>query len=93
MPIVNIRIIEGASPEQKVRLVEGVTELLHQVLAKEPDRIYVVIDEVPFDNWGAGGVTVTQRREQGMLGLCGCGAHEPTDMAPAEQAQELSRSY
>lgn len=63
MPYVNIKITrEGATPEQKARLVKGVTGLLAEVLGKNPQTTVVVIDEVDTDNWGIGGETVTVRR-------------------------------
>ena len=66
MPYVNIKIIkEGASPEQKVALIEGVTILLADVLGKNPATTVVVIDEVDTDNWGIGGESVTARRKKG----------------------------
>lgn len=66
MPYVNIRITrEGATPDQKARLIEGVTKLLADVLGKNPQTTVVVIDEVETDNWGIGGETVTARRKVG----------------------------
>lgn len=66
MPYVNIRITrEGASPEQKARLIAGVTGLLAEVLGKNPATTVVVIDEVGTDDWGIGGETVTARRARG----------------------------
>lgn len=66
MPYVNIRITrEGATPEQKARLIEGVTHLLRDVLNKNPATTVVVIDEVDTDNWGIGGESVTVRRRRG----------------------------
>lgn len=66
MPYVNIRITrEGANPEQKAQLIEGVTALLRDVLGKNPQTTVVVIDEVDTDNWGIGGETVTRRRARG----------------------------
>ncbi|WP_306590612.1 4-oxalocrotonate tautomerase family protein [Geothrix sp. 21YS21S-4] len=66
MPYVNIRITrEGATVEQKARLIEGATRLLVDVLGKNPQTTVVVIDEVDTDNWGVGGETVTARRKQG----------------------------
>ena len=66
MPCVNIEITrEGATPEQKAKLIEGVTGLPADVLGKSPATKVVVIDEVDTDNWGIGGETVTQRRKQG----------------------------
>ncbi|MBK8573756.1 MAG: 4-oxalocrotonate tautomerase family protein [Holophagaceae bacterium] len=66
MPYVNIRITrEGATPEQKARLIQGATQLLVDVLGKNPQTTVVIIDEVDTDNWGIGGETVTARRQQG----------------------------
>lgn len=66
MPYVNIKITnEGASAEQKAELIKGVTNLLADVLGKNPQTTVVVIEEVSTDNWGIGGETVTQRRKQG----------------------------
>lgn len=66
MPYVNIRITkEGASSEQKSALIKGVTQLLVDVLGKNPATTVVVIDEVDTDNWGIGGESVTVRRKQG----------------------------
>jgi 4-oxalocrotonate tautomerase len=63
MPYVNIRLTEeGATPAQKAQLIAGVTELLVDVLGKNPATTIVVIDEVPTDNWGIAGETVTVRR-------------------------------
>jgi 4-oxalocrotonate tautomerase len=66
MPYVNIQITrEGATPEQKEKLIEGVTRLLQYVLGKNPATTVVVIEEVDTDNWGIGGETVTVRRARG----------------------------
>ena len=66
MPYVNIKITnEGATPEQKAKLIEGATNLLRDVLGKNPATTVVVIDEVPTDNWGVGGESVTLRRKRG----------------------------
>ena len=66
MPFVNIRITrDGATAEQKAALIQGTTQLLVDVLGKNPATTVVVIDEVDTDNWGIGGETVTARRQQG----------------------------
>ncbi len=62
MPFVNIKITPGATTEQKARLIQGVTQLLVDVLDKNPATTFVVIEEVSPDNWGVGGETVTARR-------------------------------
>ena len=66
MPYVNIRITkDGATAEQKAQLIQGVTQLLVDILGKNPQTTFVVIDEVETDNWGIGGETVTARRKRG----------------------------
>jgi 4-oxalocrotonate tautomerase len=66
MPYVNIKITrEGVTAEQKARLIQGATQLLVDVLGKNPQTTVVVIDEVDTDNWGIGGEPVTQRRARG----------------------------
>lgn len=76
MPIVTIKMIdENVTKEQKKRLITGVTDLLHEVLTKAPERIYVVLEEVPLDNWAAGGVSVAERRAEGLTGRCDCPEH------------------
>jgi 4-oxalocrotonate tautomerase len=65
MPFVNIRITrEGATAEQKRRLIQGVTDLLADVLGKNPKTTFVIIDEVDTDNWGIGGESVTELRKK-----------------------------
>ena len=66
MPYVNIRITrEGATTEQKAALIKGATQLLVDVLGKNPATTVVVIDEVDTDNWGIGGESITVRRRAG----------------------------
>lgn len=66
MPYVNIKITrDGVTAEQKARLIKGVTDLLVEVLDKNPATTMVVIDEVDTDNWGIGGESVTLRRQRG----------------------------
>jgi 4-oxalocrotonate tautomerase len=66
MPYVNIKITKDrATAEQKAQLISGVTNLLRDILGKNPQTTMVVIDEVETDNWGIGGESVAQRRKQG----------------------------
>lgn len=63
MPYVNIRITrEGATAAQKAELISGVTNLLQDVLGKNPATTFVIIDEVDTDNWGIAGESVTVLR-------------------------------
>lgn len=65
MPYVNIKITdEHVTAEKKEQLIQGVTQLLVDVLNKNPETTVVVIDEVDTDNWGIGGKSVTNRRKE-----------------------------
>lgn len=65
MPYVNIKITnEAVTPEKKAELIKGATELLKNVLGKNPKTTIVVIEEVDTDNWGIGGETVTEIRKK-----------------------------
>lgn len=69
MPYVNIKITdEGVTKEQKAALIKGVTQLLQDVLDKNPATTVVVIDEVNTDNWGIRGEQVTTLRQQAAKG-------------------------
>ena len=64
MPYVNIKITdEDVTPEQKQDLIEGATQLLVDVLGKNPNTTFVIIEEINTDNWGIAGETVTHLRK------------------------------
>ncbi|MCJ8348735.1 4-oxalocrotonate tautomerase family protein [Moritella sp.] len=65
MPYINIKITdEQVTKEQKAQLIAGATQLLVDVLGKNPKTTVVVIDEVNTDNWGIGGEVVTELRQK-----------------------------
>jgi len=65
MPYINIKITkEGVTPEKKAELIKGATQLLVDVLGKNPQTTVVIIDEVETDNWGIAGESVTMRRKK-----------------------------
>lgn len=71
MPYVNIKVTREGGPEglgpsaqEKAQLIAGVTQLLQDVLGKNPATTVVVIDEVSLDDWGIGGLPVEKYREQ-----------------------------
>jgi 4-oxalocrotonate tautomerase len=63
MPYVNVRIsADGNTVEQKLRVIERITQVLVEELGKNPASTFVVIDEVSTDNWGHHGTSVTKLR-------------------------------
>ena len=57
MPITTIKVIEGVfSKEQKVQLIEKVTEAMIEVEGEEMRNLtYVLIEEVKKGDWAIGG--------------------------------------
>lgn len=66
MPYVNIKITKegNVTKEQNAALIKDATDLLVNVLHKNPASTVVVIDEVDLDNWGLGGDPILVAREK-----------------------------
>ena len=61
MPFVSIRIAGSATREQKAGIVADVTASMVARLGKSPAAVQVVIEEVPTENYGAGGQLIADR--------------------------------
>ncbi|VWC78126.1 4-oxalocrotonate tautomerase [Burkholderia lata] len=65
MPYINVRLTDdGTSAEKKAEVIRRITDVMANVLGKDPNSTFVVIDEVPSDNWGFAGDSVTTRRKR-----------------------------
>lgn len=63
MPYINIQITdENVTKKEKEQLIAGSTQLMVDVLGKDPQTTFVVIEEVSTDNWGIAGNLVTELR-------------------------------
>jgi 4-oxalocrotonate tautomerase family enzyme len=59
MPVVNVNWLAGRSATQKQELISEITEVVHRVGGSPRDRIAVIIQDVPAENWGRGGEQVS----------------------------------
>lgn len=67
MPYIKIELTrEGVTREQKQQLIKGITDLMGDVLNKDPHLTHVVIQEVELDDWGYAGEQVSVLRERGI---------------------------
>lgn len=67
MPFIQIDVTrEGVTREQKRTLIKGVTDLVTEVLNKDPQLTHVVIREHDLDDWGVGGEQVSVLRANGI---------------------------
>ena len=65
MPIVRVEIAKGvASAEQKRSVIRRMTDVLVEELGRNPEYIFVIIDEADTDNWGRKGVALTELWQQ-----------------------------
>ncbi len=63
MPFINIKLVpDGITPGQKAEIIARVTQVMVEVLGKNPQTTHVCIEEVSADSWGIGGETVAVRR-------------------------------
>ena len=68
MPYVNIVLTTengGTTKEQKEAIIKGVTQTLIDVMGRGEKTTVVTINEIPTDNYGIGGETVTKIRKRG----------------------------
>jgi 4-oxalocrotonate tautomerase len=56
MPIVQISMIQGRTPEKKEQLIKKVTDAIVEVLQIPKERVHIVLNDVPKENIGRGGV-------------------------------------
>lgn len=67
MPYVKIEVTrEGVTREQKQKLIAGVTDLITEILDKDPQLTHVVIQEIELDDWGFAGEQISVLREKGI---------------------------
>ena len=69
MPYVKVEIAKGvATVEQKRAVIKGMTDVLVRELGRNPDYVFVVIDEVDTDNWGRRGKSLTELGQERQAG-------------------------
>lgn len=61
MPLVEITLAQGRSPEQIRALLADVHAAVHRAIGAPEANIRVVVREVPATHWSAGGKTLAER--------------------------------
>ena len=65
MPLIEVTMIEGRTPQQVKSLIMALTEAVESSIQAPRDSIRVVIREVPATHWGRGGVSLAEERSKG----------------------------
>jgi 4-oxalocrotonate tautomerase len=60
MPIVMVYMLEGRTEEQKKILMEKVTKAIEEALGVAPERVRVLIFDVPKKSFAIGGKTAEE---------------------------------
>jgi 4-oxalocrotonate tautomerase len=58
MPLIQIHILEGRTPEQKEELIEKMSHLVAETLQSPIQSVRVLIHEIPLEHWGIAGESV-----------------------------------
>jgi 4-oxalocrotonate tautomerase len=61
MPIIRIELLAGRTVEQKRELVQVLTRETARIANSSPASIFVVIEDVAKENWGAGGELLSDK--------------------------------
>lgn len=64
MPLIQITMLEGRTPERKEKLIEEITKTVSTVLGAPLESIRIGINEIPDTNWGIGGKSVHRRKQE-----------------------------
>jgi 4-oxalocrotonate tautomerase len=60
MPLVQVSVWEGMTPENKKKTVEGITKVFED-MGVSKDAVHIVIYEAPKSNWATGGQLHSER--------------------------------
>lgn len=65
MPVIRVEMWEGRSTDQKRELVEVISKETARIIGCDIASIYVIIDDVKKENWGAGGLLCSEKYPDG----------------------------
>jgi 4-oxalocrotonate tautomerase len=61
MPLIQVTLVRGRTPEQVRSLISALTTATARALDAPRENVRVVVQEVPAAHWAAGDVTVAER--------------------------------
>ncbi|MDF1854322.1 MAG: tautomerase family protein [Pseudooceanicola sp.] len=63
MPLIEVSLLAGRSPELKQKLIEKLTEATVEALGSKPESISVILRDVQPHDWAKGGITLGERKK------------------------------
>ncbi len=64
MPIVTIHILEGRDQQTRQDLIKNVTTAIIDTLGVPAESVRIIINEMPYENYGIAGLPVQEYRDQ-----------------------------
>lgn len=64
MPLIQIHLIKGRTPEKKERLIKEVTENVSNILECPQSSVRIIIQEMEPEHFGIAGESVKKRNEK-----------------------------
>ena len=61
MPLVNIKMLEGRTLEQKKELVEKVTQAVVETTGATPEGVMIVIEDMPKHHLARAGILASEK--------------------------------
>lgn len=65
MPLIEVTLAAGRSPEQVRDMIHGLHEAVLRTVDTRPEHIRVVVREVPRSHWATGDATLEEMDAQG----------------------------
>ena len=63
MPLIQVQMFEGRTPEIKREFVEAITRETCRVLKCEPDAVEIILRDVKKSDWASGGVLWSEMKK------------------------------
>ena len=60
MPLVEVSLVEGRTPEQIRSLIHELHEAVVRALAAPPANVRILVRELPAAHWAAGDITIAE---------------------------------
>ena len=61
MPLIQVTLLEGRTPEQKRKLAQRLTTAAAEELGAKPESVVITMVEVPPSNYAMGGVLMLDK--------------------------------
>ncbi len=62
MPIVEVKMLEGRTDDQKRKLVKEITEVICRTIDSTPEKVRVFLNEMPKKHYAIGGVLESDKK-------------------------------